>query len=58
VARRSHHRKLREVHAEVEGILDRLEAGETLEPPPAAWRKWVQRHFHGMAKDVLITKDD
>jgi len=57
-ARNAHHRKLRDVHAEVEGILDKLEAGETLEPPPAAWRKWVRRHFHGIAKDVLVTKDE
>ncbi len=51
-------RKLRDVLAEVEGILDTLESGAYLEPPPASWRKWVRRHFHGMAKDILVTKDD
>jgi hypothetical protein len=57
-ARGRHHRKLGDVLAEVEGVLDTLEAGETLEPPPASWRKWVRRHFHGMARDFLVTKDD
>ncbi len=49
-----HKRKLRDVRAEVEGILDRLESGDALEPPPAAWRQWVKRHFHGVAKDFLV----
>jgi hypothetical protein len=57
-ARSAHHRKLRDVHAEVEGILDKVEAGEPLEPPPPAWRQWVRRHFHGMAKDILVPKDE
>jgi len=50
---RSHRKKLWEVRAEVEGILDRLESGESLEPPPPSWRRWVRRHFHGVARDVL-----
>lgn len=49
-----HRRKLRDVLAEVEGILDRLETGETIEPPPPFWRRWVKRHFHGAAKDFLV----
>ena len=49
-----HRRKLRDVLAEVEGILDRMEVGDTLEPPPPSWRRWVFRHFHGVAKDSLI----
>jgi len=57
-ARSLHHRKLRDVSAEVEGVLDALEAGDALEPPPASWRRWVQRHFHGVAKDILVTKDE
>ncbi len=47
---RSHQRKVRDVLAEVEGILDQLEAGETLEPPPPSWRQWVRRQFHGARK--------
>ncbi|MFC1574946.1 hypothetical protein ACFL3Z_02585 [Gemmatimonadota bacterium] len=52
-----HKRRLLEVRAEVEGILDRLEAGEGLEPPPSSWRRWVRRHFHGVAKELLGEKD-
>ncbi len=48
-----HKRRLLEVRAEVEGILDRLEAGESLEPPPSSWRRWVRRHFHGVARELL-----
>jgi len=48
-----HKRRLLEARAEVEGILDRLEVGESLEPPPSSWRRWVRRHFHGVAKDLL-----
>jgi len=48
-----HKRRLLEVRSEIEGILDRLEAGETLEPPPSSWRRWVRRHFHGVARDLL-----
>ncbi len=48
-----HKKRLLEVRAEMEGILDRLEAGEGLEPPPPSWRRWVQRHFHGVAKELL-----
>lgn len=48
-----HKRRLQEVRSEMEGILDRLESGESLEPPPASWRRWVQRHFRGVARDLL-----
>ncbi len=30
-----------EVQQELEGVLDRLERGEDLTPPPASWRRWV-----------------
>jgi hypothetical protein len=50
-------KKLREVKIELEGILDTLELGESLEPPPAAWRRWVKRHFHGVARDVMRSDD-
>jgi hypothetical protein len=42
-----HRKKWLEVRAEVEGVLDQLESGESLEPPPPSWRKWVERQFHG-----------
>ncbi len=50
-------KKVREVKIELEGILDTLELGESLEPPPAAWRRWVKRHFHGVARDVMRSDD-
>ena len=54
----NHHKKrLLQVRAEMEGILDRLEAGESLEPPPSSWRRWVRRHFHGVAKEFLGEAD-
>jgi hypothetical protein len=34
-------RARREVEQELEGVLDRLEQGEDLAPPPASWRRWV-----------------
>jgi hypothetical protein len=46
------------VRDEVEGILDRLEARDSLEPPPSSWRRWVKRNFHGMARDLLSADDD
>lgn len=49
---RAHRKRLQEVRNEVVGILDRLEAGESLEPPPPSWRRWVRRHFHGVARDL------
>ena len=55
---KSHKRKLLEVQAEVEGILDRLQAGESLEPPPAAWRRWVKRQFHGVARELSTSEPD
>lgn len=52
-----HRKRLLEVRAEMEGILDRLETGESLEPPPPSWRRWVRRHFHGVAKDLMGETD-
>lgn len=57
IARRTYRRKFSDVRAEVEGILDRLELEETLEPPPSSWRKWVEKHFHG-ARRLLDTGFD
>jgi len=50
-------KKSQEVKTEIEGILDTLELGESLEPPPAAWRRWVKRHFHGVARDMMRSND-
>lgn len=55
---RSHKSKLMEVQVELEGILDRMETGESLEPPPASWRRWVQRQFHGVARDMAGVEDE
>ncbi len=53
-----HKKRLLEVRAEIEGILDRLELGENLEPPPSSWRRWMRRHFHGVARDLLGESED
>lgn len=56
-----HRKRLAEVHTEVEGILDKLELGESLKPPPPSWQRWVKRQFHG-ARDILsgfgVTEED
>lgn len=53
LAGRGFQRRLREIHVEVEGILDGLESPGGLEPPPPAWRRWVRRHFHGVAREMI-----
>lgn len=55
---RHHKKKWMEVRAEVEGVLDQLESGESLEPPPASWRKWVERQFHGARRLLEQHEDD
>ena len=50
---RGHRKKVDEVRTEIEGVLDVLERGDPLEPPPPSWRRWVKRHFHGVARDLL-----
>ena len=54
----NHVKKVTEVRAEVEGVLDALELGDSLQPPPASWRRWVKRHFHGVARDLISNDDD
>ena len=49
-------RRMTEVQAEVEGVLDGLEKESGLEPPPPAWRRWVRRHFHGVAREMIGTE--
>lgn len=53
LAARAFRKRLHDVESEVEGILDGLENGVGLEPPPPAWRRWVRRHFHGVAREVI-----
>lgn len=53
-----HLRKFLDVQAEVEGVLDRLEMEESLEPPPSSWRKWVERNFHGARRLLDLGGDD
>jgi hypothetical protein len=36
-------KKREEVRQELEGVLDALERGDQLNPPPASWRRWVKR---------------
>jgi hypothetical protein len=50
---RSHRKKVVDVRTEIEGVLDTLERGASLEPPPPSWRRWVRRHFHGVARDLM-----
>jgi len=54
----NHKKKLLEVRSEVEGVLDDLETGRSLEPPPSSWRRWVKRQFHGVARDLMREIDD
>ena len=48
-------RRVADVESEVEGVLDGLEKEKGLEPPPPAWRRWVRRHFHGVAREMMDT---
>lgn len=50
---RAHRRKRGDLQAELEGVLDALATGASLEPPPPTWRKWVKRHLGGVARDIL-----
>jgi len=56
ISAHSHRGKLYEVQAELEGVLDLLEAGGQPEPPPPAWRKWIERRFHG-ARRLMEAED-
>ena len=51
-------RRVADVQSEVEGVLDGLEREKGLEPPPPAWRRWVRRHFHGVAREMMETPGD
>ena len=54
----SHRKKVADVRIEIEGVLDALEEGASLEPPPPSWRRWVKRHFHGVARDLRGTDEE
>lgn len=47
VAARGFKRRVRAARTELEGLLDRLERGERLEPPPAPWRQRLRSRFRG-----------
>ena len=49
-------RRVADVESEVEGVLDGLEKEKGLEPPAPAWRRWVRRHFHGVAREMMETQ--
>jgi hypothetical protein len=46
-SRAAFRRKLTSARLELEGLLDRAEYGERLEPPPAPWRRRLQQRFLG-----------
>ena len=45
-----------EVQQELEGVLDRLERGEDLAPPPASWRRWVMDQARRFRVDISGSK--
>lgn len=47
LAGRSFRQRMLEARVELEGLLDRAEHGERLEPPPAPWRRRLQRFLGG-----------
>lgn len=49
---RTYRGQVERVKLEMEGVLDQLERGEIPEPPPSSWRKWVSRHFRGIAREI------
>ena len=49
-------RARREVEQELEGVLDRLEQGEDLAPPPASWRRWVMDQARRFRVEITGSK--
>ena len=47
-----------EVQQELEGVLDRLEQGEDLRPPPASWRRWVMDQARRFRIEITGSKGD
>lgn len=50
---RASKRKHQEVTQELEGVLDSLERGDDLSPPPASWRRWVKRQAKRFSVDLF-----
>lgn len=48
IAGRGFKRRMAEARTELEGLLDRAEHGERLEPPPAPWRRKLQQRLRGI----------
>ncbi len=47
-----------EVQQELEEVLDRLELGEDLTPPPASWRRWVMDQARRFRVEITGSKGD
>ena len=47
-----------EVQQELEGVLDRLEQGEDLAPPPASWRRWVMDQARRFRVEITGSQGD
>ncbi len=45
-----------EVQQELEGVLDRLEQGEDLAPPPPSWRRWVMDQARRFRLEITGSK--
>lgn len=50
---RASKKKHEEVFQELEGVLDSLERGDDLSPPPASWRRWVKRQAKRFRVDLF-----
>jgi hypothetical protein len=50
---RASKKKHEEVLQELEGVLDSLERGDDLSPPPASWRRWVKRQARRFRVDLF-----
>jgi len=51
-------KKRAHVKQELEGILDALERGDELNPPPASWKRWVQRQADRFMVDLFGSGND
>ena len=47
-----------EVQQELEGVLDKLEQGDDLAPPPASWRRWVMDQARRFRVEIKGSKRD
>ena len=51
-------KKRAHVKQELEGILDALERGDELNPPPASWKRWVKRQADRFKVDLFGSGND